>query len=94
MEQLPHLAMYCHGMTPLFVDNVTPYMLEIIVQYITDCNHMVSQFFFNFQILDLVNIIVYFAVHKSMLYSFHMTCYQNLLSTLILSQKSSKDGFF
>ena len=41
MEQLPHLAMYCNSVPALFADNITPYMLDIIVEYMTESNDIV-----------------------------------------------------
>lgn len=44
MEQVPHIAMYCHENAHLFdASPARSYILPIVVKYLTDCNNQVRK---------------------------------------------------
>ena len=42
MEQVPHLAMYCHDNAHLFTDPIPHYLLPTVVRYLTDAHNQVG----------------------------------------------------
>ena len=44
MEQVPHIAMFCHECPEMFGQPISTYILPVIVKYLMDNNNLVSLF--------------------------------------------------